>query len=241
MSKTANQKKAQQSKLLEISERAPFQFVEAYKSLRTNIQFASANSQVHRLIITSSVPGEGKSTVVVNLGIALVESGRKVLLVDSDLRKPMLHRFLQIENNNVGLTNAVQGLANIEDCIVKITRLGIDVIPSGPIPSNPVELIDSEKMGQIIAELSQRYDYILYDTPPVSVVTDAAVLSKVADGVVFVVRQNYTTVETAQAAIKNLNNVGANIIGSVLNTFEIEGGGRYGVHKGYKKYMYGYR
>lgn len=219
-----------------ITKDAPFQFIESYKSLRTNLNFVSVNSNNKIIILTSSIPGEGKSTVALNLAITLAASESKVLIIDCDLRKPMLHKYLGLSSSKIGgLTNILSDSKSVEECIVHFNDIRINFLSSGPIPPNPAEILGSNKMKSLIKQLSEKYDYILLDTPPVSVVTDAAVLSNFADGVLFVVRQNYANVETAQIAKKNLENVGAKVIGCVLNNFKTKKS-----NKSYDYYSYKY-
>lgn len=223
-------------KSLLINKSASFEFIEAYKSLRTNLQFASINSEIKKIIVTSSIPGEGKTTIALNLAISLAENGQKVLLVDTDFRKPQLHKYLKLENNKIGgLTTSLAGLSHIENCIAHFSDLGINVLIAGPIPPNPTEILSSQKMEELIKYLSGQYDYIIFDTPPVSVVTDAAVLSRLCDGVIFVLRQNYTTHEIANIAKQNLEMVNAKILGCVFNAFKVNK-----KNKSYKKYGYSY-
>lgn len=222
-----------------IQKNAPFYFVETYNSLRTNILFSCVSKHYRKIVITSSIPGEGKSTVAINLAISLTNAGYRVLLVDCDLRKPSLHRYLQTGSKTQGLTTALLEIAEIGQCLFRLKDIGIDFIPSGPIPPHPAELLGSAKMASIIDTLSKRYDYILFDTPPVSVVTDAAVLSKLADGVVLVIRHHFTTVDAAQTAKSNLDHVGADVIGTVINQFKAKKSGI--AYKSYHKYEYDYQ
>jgi capsular exopolysaccharide synthesis family protein len=200
-----------------------FEFIEAYKSLRTNLQFASINNTIKKLIVTSSIPGEGKTTIALNLAVSLTENGQKVLLVDTDFRKPQLHKYLKLESNKIGgLTTALAGLSPIESCIVYFSDLGIYVLAAGPIPPNPTELLSSAKLEELVDRLSYQYDYIIFDTPPVTVVTDAAILSRICDGVIFVLRHNYATHEIAKIAKQNLEKVDAKILGCVFNAFNVK-------------------
>ncbi|MDR3644862.1 MAG: CpsD/CapB family tyrosine-protein kinase [Clostridia bacterium] len=232
----------QSNKIQIITKNAPFQFVEAYKSLRTNLQFASVNKENRKIIVTSAVPGEGKSTVAVNLAIALAGSEGKVMLIDADLRKPTLHRYLHLNSSKIGgVTSVLSGTKKIDECLVHFNDIGINFLSSGPIPPNPAELLGSLKMEEMIKNLSSRFDYILFDTPPVSVVTDAAVLSKIADGVILVVKQNSTTIESAQLAKQNLKNVGASVIGCVLNNFKSDKSNKSSAYYHYKNYDYAYK
>ncbi len=217
---------------------APFPYQEAFKSLRTNIKFLAVNQACKRLIITSAIPGEGKSSVAVNLAVSMAETGSKVLLIDCDLRKPIIHRYLRIDNKAYkGITNVLAGGA-LADSLIEVKGLGIHVMIADAIPPNPAELLGSRRMGQLVQELDKYYDYIIFDTPPVGVVTDAAVLSQYADGVILVVRQNHATFEQAALAKKNLETVHANILGAVLNDFNTKSSGKESGY--YYSYNYDY-
>lgn len=200
---------------------APFAYGEAYKTLRTNLSFASISKKYRRLIITSSVPGEGKSTVAVNLAYTLAESNAKVLLIDCDLRNPTLRRLLRVRPEyKAELTSLLTDSATIEECIFKYPKMNCDVLLAGTIPPNPVELLSSPQMKDLLDRLSEEYDYIICDTPPVSMVTDAAALSQFCDGVILVVRHNLTTKDQTKVAMRNLEAVNANIIGTILSCYD---------------------
>ena len=205
--------------------KAPFQFREAFLSLRTNISFLSATNDIKKIIVTSSIPGEGKSSVAVNLALSLSSANNSVLLVDADLRKPRVHKLLSIaDGTKIGLTNVLRDRDSTgEGCIRhKIDNKGLSVIPCGVIPPNPAEILGSAKLGHLIAKLGEAYDYVIFDTPPVSVVTDAAVLSQFVDGILFVVRQKNVTFEQAKLAKGKLEAVNANILGVVINDFNLK-------------------
>lgn len=225
-----------------ISKKSPFSFVEAYKSMRTNLQFASVNNQYKKIIVTSSIPGEGKSTVAINMALSLVDAGKKVLLVDCDLRKPVIHKYLRLTNlGGGGLTNILANGEKLEQCIYFLSDNGLNVITSGPIPPNPVEMLGSKKMENLVKDMESKFDYIIFDTPPVSVVTDAAVLSKLCDGVILVVRHKYVDRESAVMAKTTLENVGTKIIGCVLNDFKVAQSNKSYAYYNYKKYDYSYK
>lgn len=200
-----------------IGKNAPFRFTESFSTLRTNIRFASTQAQT--LMVTSAEAREGKSTIALNLATALGSAGFRVLLMDCNLRRPSLKTYLQIYNDVPGLTMALAGKLTAEECILRLEKPGFDFLPAGPVPANPAELIGSLKMYELIQKLSRRYDYILFDTPPVTAVTDAVELSRYTDGVVLVVRHRQTEIATARRAEMMLNNVGAAIIGTVLNAY----------------------
>ena len=206
-----------------ISAAAPFQYVEAYKSLRTNLNFMTVNGDYKKIVVTSSIPEEGKSNVAINLAVTLGETDKRVLLVDCDLRKPILHRYLKIKRRSQGLTSVLSGEATLEESVVSFSDLKIEVLVAGAVPPNPAEILGSKKMEALISEMEKIYDYIIFDTPPVSVVTDAAVLGRLTDGAVLVIRHKYVTIESVKLAKQNLESVGVNIIGTVLNRFDFKG------------------
>ena len=218
---------------------APFQYQEAILSLRTNIKFLSANKDYKKIVVTSAIPGEGKSSVAINVSLALSAARNKVMLIDADLRRPSIHRYLNLENGaRFGLTNILQNdkLSNKACLHSKIDRKGLDAIPSGIVPPNPTELLGSMRMKSLMDELANMYDYVIIDTAPVSVVTDAAVLSQFADGVIMVVKQKSVTFEQARQAKRNLNAINANILGVVLNNFNHKHVDKSGGYYSYYRY-----
>ena len=218
----------------------PFHYREAYKSLRTNLEFLSATSNCKTILITSSVPEEGKSNVAINLAITLAASNKRVVLVDCDMRKSAISRYLRIPRSHSGLTNVIttKDVGKLPDALLRLKDSGITVLPVGTIPPNPAELLSTPIVERIFTALQQTYDYVIVDTPPVSVVTDAAVLSRVSDGVLLVVRPGVTTIQGAQLSKKNLEAVDAHILGVVMNGYNAKKTGR---KDGYSyAYSYGY-
>ncbi|MDD3340027.1 MAG: CpsD/CapB family tyrosine-protein kinase [Lachnospiraceae bacterium] len=210
----------QPRKFLLMTKSAPFQYQEAFKSLRTNLKFIALGKECKRLIITSAIPGEGKSSVAINLAISLAQAGSKVLIMDCDLRKPILHKYLKISRTGCsGLTSVLSG-NSLDESIINIADLKLHVMIADAIPPNPAELLGSARMKNVIEEMAHHYDFIIFDTPPVSVVTDAAVLSQYADGVILVVRQNFATFEQVELAKKNLDQVNAVLLGAVMNNYD---------------------
>ena len=204
-----------------LTNNAPFAYAEAYKTLRTNLSFASISKQYKKIIITSAIPNEGKSTVAINLAFTLAESDAKVLLIDCDLRNPTLLRLLRVRPDyKEGLTSLLTHNA-AEDCVFKHPKMKFDVLLAGTTPPNPVELLSSPQMKQLLDQLSQRYDYTICDTPPVSIVTDAAALSRFCDGIILVVRHKASNREQVRAAIRNLDAVQANVIGTILSCYDM--------------------
>jgi capsular exopolysaccharide synthesis family protein len=189
---------------------------EAFRMLRTNIQFASVDGNLRKLLVTSSGPGEGKTSVVTNLGAAMARNNRKVLLVDADLRRSQLHRALGVPNST-GLTSLLLDEVNQKSCIRETDVPNLYVLPSGPLPPNPSELLGSQRMAQLIEELGSLADVILFDTPPVLACADAMVLASRTDGIVLVVDSRSTRREAATRALEMLRNVDARVLGGILN------------------------
>lgn len=216
---------------------APWNYIEAYKSLRTNLSFVSLDKQYRKLLVTSSVPKEGKTGLAVNLAILLAESNHKVLLCDCDLRKPMVHKYLGVHHHN-GLTNLATG-DRIEDLIQFVPNANIHFLDAGVTPPNPVELLGSSLIRDTLESLQNQYDYMIFDTPPVGIVTDAAVLSMITDGVIFVVRQRLAAIDQIKLAKSNLDAVNADIIGAILNDYDVTNTNKKGGY--YYSYSYSYK
>lgn len=188
---------------------------ESYRQLRTNLQFIDAAETAGVLLVTSAVPGEGKSTTAVNLALSFVEFGERVLIVEADLRRPKVAGYLGLERQ-IGLTNVLVGQVDVDE-VIQGWGERLAFLASGSIPPNPSELLGGAKMALLMSELRGRYDKIIIDAPPVLPVTDAAVASSIVDGVVFVVRAGRTTRTQVSGAARSLHNVGARIVGSVLS------------------------
>lgn len=223
-------------KLLMVGPDAPFQFVEAYKSLRTNLEFLSASSGCKVILITSSVPEEGKSNVAINLATTMAAGGKKVVLVDGDLRKGSLSRYLHLNRNRPGISNVVANQCTLTDALVRFKNVQFTLLPVGPLPPNPSEMLATPAVEALFKGLREYYDYVIVDTPPVSVVTDAAVMCRFADGAILVVRPGVTTTQGAQLSKKNLEAVHAHILGVVLNGYDAKRAG----HKDGYYYSYSY-
>ena len=223
-------------KLLMVGPDAPFQFVEAYKSLRTNLEFLSASSGCKVILITSSVPEEGKSNVAINLATTMAAGGKKVVLVDGDLRKGSLSRYLHLNRNRPGISNVVANQCTLTDALVRFKNVQFTLLPVGPLPPNPSEMLATPAVEALFKGLREYYEYVIVDTPPVSVVTDAAVMCRFADGAILVVRPGVTTTQGAQLSKKNLEAVHAHILGVVLNGYDAKRAG----HKDGYYYSYSY-
>lgn len=188
---------------------------ESYRILRTNIMYSSFDKKIKRILVTSSEPGEGKSTTSGNLALAFAQDEKKVILIDCDLRKPSLHKKFRISNNR-GLSDVIIDRDKLNKCIQKRTEY-LDILTAGKIPPNPSEMLGSQAMSSLLDELSNVYDVIILDSPPVLAVTDAQILSTKVDGTVLVVRAEKTKKDTVLAAKGVLDKVNANILGTVLN------------------------
>jgi capsular exopolysaccharide synthesis family protein len=226
-----------------LNDKTAFVIQEAYKTARTNIIFSvagAANDSCKVIAVTSANPGEGKTTSCINLAITFAQTGARVLLIDGDLRKPRIHQYLGVVKSE-GLSTVLSKQKKFDEVVYKSIRESLDVVASGSIPPNPAELLSSDAMGALIDKLKTQYDYIFFDTPPVTVVTDAAALSKYVDGLVLIVREGYTNHESIEHAINLLTIAEAKILGFFVNDIEASSSG-YGAYrsKGYG-YKYGYR
>lgn len=188
---------------------------ESYKVVRTNIMFSLPKTDKGRIIgVTSSIPNEGKTTNSINLALTFAQTGVKVVLVDCDLRKPRVHRYIKLDLG-VGISNYVCGYAEYDEII----RKGIgsmDVITAGEHTVNPVEILTSDRFRSLIDRLAEDYDYVFIDSPPVSVVTDAVVLAQYCSGVVIVAKAEYTTYDVLDYTVENLRKTGSKILGFIL-------------------------
>lgn len=194
---------------------------EAYRTLRTNIQFSSLDKPIHTLLVTSTAPDEGKSTTLANLAVTMAQAEQRVALVDCDLRRPVLHTLFHLSNEH-GLTNSILDTEDAPLPLQETTVTGLRVLTSGPLPPRPADLLGSRRMGMIIERLKQAADMVLFDTPPVTAVTDAAVLSTHLDGVLLVLQAGKTRRDRAREARRLLEKVQANIVGVVLNNARLE-------------------
>jgi len=190
---------------------------EAYRLLRTNIQFSAIDRCIRVLMVASSKSGEGKTTTVTNLAVTYAQEGKKVLLIDGDLRKPSLHQLFQ-QSNRVGLTSLLCGQHELAEVIRDTNVDNLSLITSGPIPPNPSEILGSQRMLALLEELKDRFDIILFDTPPVLAVTDSAIISSYCDGVILVVHAGKVKKSLVAKTKSNLEHVQAKLLGVVLNS-----------------------
>lgn len=207
---------------------------EQFNTIRTNIKFSNVDKDYKTLMVTSSNISEGKSTVSANIATTFAKQGLHTLLVDSDLRRPTVDATFGIDNPQ-GLSNYLSECNfDINSIIYKTSVKNLYVMPSGPIPPNPSELIGSKRMAELIKKLSDQLDLVIFDAPPVLSVTDAQIVSTNVDGTILVVRANKTEKAAVKEAVRLIKQVGGHIIGTILNDVEVKGSGYYGYY-GYSK------
>lgn len=202
---------------------------EAYRVIRTGIQFAQAGKELQTIALTSCTPNEGKSTTIANLAVVLTQAGKSVLLIDCDMRNPTVHKNFNL-SNKVGLSSCISMGTALSDAVQKTSIEGLYALTGGVIPPNPSELLGSEQMKNVLQRAKEQYDYVLIDTPPVMPVTDALIVGRFVDGMILVIASAEVKVEMARDVKNQLVNAGANILGVVLNKVRSE-------HHGYG---YGY-
>ena len=206
---------------------------EAFRQLRTNLEFIDVDRPSRTLVITSSVPNEGKSTTATNLAVIFAEAGKSVLLIEADLRRPRVAEYLGIEGA-IGLSNVLAGQATVDEVLQPWGRGGLTVLPSGSLPPNPSELLGSNSMVALLSDLKKRFDVILLDSPPLLPVTDAVILAAHADGAILVARYGSTSRHQVALAASYLAKVDARVLGCVLNMTQSRGNDSYG----YQSYYY---
>jgi protein-tyrosine kinase len=189
---------------------------EQYRTIRTNIQFSSVDESIRTILVTSSGPEEGKSTTVANLAVVFAQQGKKVLLIDADLRKPTVHYTFQLDNT-AGLTNVLTKQTQLQKAAVTTLVDNLSVLSSGPIPPNPAELLGSKAMEEMLEAALEQFDIVIFDTPPVLAVTDAQILANKCDGTILVVGSGKTQIEPAVKSKELLLSSKGKLLGVVLN------------------------
>ncbi len=208
---------------------------EDYRTVRTSILLSHAESPPKTIAFSSALPGEGKTATLANMAVAFSQLEEKVLLVDSDLRKPRLHRIFKVKNIG-GLSGYLTGKVSIEDAVQKTNVENIWIIPSGPIPPNPAELLNSDKMKGMMDEFKKRFDVILFDSPPLLVVVDAVIISSFVDSTVFIIEAGKTTRKPFLQAVEELKRAKAKVIGVLFNEVKAKGEGHYSPYYHYYRY-----
>ena len=241
-----NKKKSStdEERMLILDKRVPFNVVESYKSIRTNVIFSLGTSDNNMIAISSANPSEGKSTSAANIAIAFAQTGCRVLLIDADMRKPMLHKIFKT-SNKAGLSTMIINLSTAEESIKSGVVKNLDLLSSGPMPPNPSELLSSRQFSDLLDQLSQRYDYIIIDTPPINVVSDALIISGLVSGTILVLKYANTTYDDVSESMKQIEMADVNLLGFILNDVQKEHSGnyykyRYRYHYKYKNYGYDY-
>ena len=197
-----------------------FAVAESYKSIRTNLQFLLSQNPGCRVITVSSYKsGEGKTTNSINIAIAFSQLGKKVLLIDADMRRPTIHKKLHLEATN-GLSGVLAGFVTAEECILNVSSC-FDVLPAGATPPNPSEILDSAATDRLLENLKLNYDYIIIDTPPLGVVTDPLTIAPRTDGVVIIVKQKYTRHDDFEKALESIKLTNSRVLGVILNSTDM--------------------
>ncbi len=209
---------------------------EAYKNLRTNIQLCGSDNKV--IMVTSTTPGEGKSSVSFNLAVSLAEAGKKVIFIDADLRKSVLVGRYKINKSVKGLTHFLSGINKFEEVMYATNVENLHAVFSGPVPPNPTELLSNKTFKMLIKVLRESYDYVIIDTPPLGSVIDGAIVAQECDGTVFVIASNSVSYKYAQNAVEQLRKTGCKILGTVINKVDMSDNAYYG--KYYGKYYGNY-
>lgn len=194
---------------------------EQFRTIRTNINFSNPDKEIKSIIVTSSSPGEGKSTSSANIAAVYAQAGKRVLLVDADMRKPTVHHTFGLKNIK-GLSNYLTRQITQEEAVFETNQENLSIMPSGPIPPNPAELLASQSMNQLIADMTGHYDFVIFDVPPVLSVTDAQILSNRCDGTVLVVSSGEAEKAMVLKAKESLEASQANILGVILNNYTLE-------------------
>jgi capsular exopolysaccharide synthesis family protein len=209
-----------------INNGVPANFSEAFRGLRTNVVFSSTEDDSRSLVVTSTGPGEGKTIVATNLAMALAQAGQRVILIDADMRRPRAHEVLD-QKQEPGLSNLIVGNAKASKAVRPTSVPGLWILPSGRIPPNPAELLGSGRFKDFLIKLRDHFDWVIIDSPPVMAVTDAAVVSHLTNGVVFVVGSQMANRGAAQTAVSQLEAADGKLIGAVLNRVNLDRDGYY--------------
>lgn len=199
---------------------------EQFRTIRTNIQYSSVDKEIRVFMVTSSGPGEGKSTTIANLAVTFAQLGKKVLLVDADLRKPTVHHTFGL-NNLFGFTTVLTKQKTLENTVLETEEKDLYILTSGPIPPNPAELLSSKSMEQFIEEAKSQFEYIIFDTPPLLAVADPQIIANQVDGSILVVYSEKTEIEQAKKAKELLANAQGKLLGVVLNNKKLQNGDHY--------------
>lgn len=193
---------------------------EEYRNIRTNIEFSNIDRKKNVILLTSTQPDEGKTTVICNLAEVFAKlEHTKVLLIDGDLRNPSVHKQFNM-SNRIGLTDILLGNNSFEECVRKVDSVNFEILSCGQVPPNPSEILGSKKMKDFINSLKDQYDYIFIDSSPVGVVTDASIISTYSDGVIMIIGWDEVSLDSVKTAKSRLDRVNANILGTIVNKYK---------------------
>lgn len=221
------------------NKKVPFAIVEAYKTIRTNISFSLEKEGCKSFVISSAVPNEGKSTTAVNVAVAFSQLGKNVLLIDADLRRPSIHKKLKLVNTR-GLYSVLSGSATFEECVHNVNK-NFFVLTSGPLPSNPIELIQSAALSELLDSLKEQFEYIIFDTTPINIVSDAISLAPKTDGIVLVVKEGTARRDDIHRAVAACKFANIRIIGAIMNDVNSKNSRKYSYRKYGASYRYKYQ
>lgn len=239
MSKSKRRSKSAVKEIYSLAnENAPTYYVEAYKMIATNIEFIAVAQDCKNIMVTSAIENEGKTNCAVNLSLALAGYGKNVCLVDCDLRRPSIHR---LKRHADGLTHVLKGEVKLDDAVFQYQYQdsNLNILLAGMIPPNPTELIASKKMQSVVSELSEKFDYVIYDTPPCLGISDVSVLGRYMDAAIIVVKHNSTDKRPAARAKVNLENAGIKVIGAILTEYKADSDVSNSYYYSYGGYYYG--
>jgi len=211
---------------------------ECCRAIRTNLLFMSPDKLAKRLLVTSSGPQEGKSTTAINLAISMAQSGLRVVLVDTDMRRPRLHKAFEIPATSDGVSRAIVGEVELGAVIRETGVQNLWLLPCGALPPNPAELLHADRFHALVEDLASRFDRVIFDSPPLGVVTDAAILSRLTDGTILVAKAGRTSKESLRRTEHQLMASGINLLGCILNDLDLSKQGGYGYY--YSRYGYEY-
>jgi capsular exopolysaccharide synthesis family protein len=223
-----------------INSEGPSVQAESYKHLRTSVLLSTAGRAPRTLLVTSSMPSEGKTTTVVNMATVLAQTDATVLVIDADMRRPRIHTVFGMENR-AGLSSLLSSELTTDDLqsvALRYQESNIYLLPSGPIPPNPAELLGSEQMRNLLERASQRFKYVIIDSPPIASFTDGVLISSIVDGVLLVVQGGKTSRQVVKRTRQMLTEIGAKVIGVVLNKIDLRSQEYYYYHQDYKSYYY---
>jgi capsular exopolysaccharide synthesis family protein len=215
-----------------ISDNPSSPIAEAYRKIATNIEFSNIDNVIKTIMVTSAKQDEGKTTTIYNLAMVMTEHKKKILLIDLDLRKPVIHKIFKLPNTK-GLTDILINKDSYEPYLNNVYP-GLDVLTTGIIPANPAEIINSKSLKELIKEMSQNYDYIFFDTPPVMLVSDPITISTYADAVIMAIEHGKTEKDLVKKAVESLKQVNANIIGAVMNNIPVSKQSNYYYYSSYE-------